>query len=660
MHLRRIVLLLLLNLALVPVCSGEIEAVNVYPSRAEVGDVITFDVIATPGELVPVVIEFNGDMAVSQGEYNVKFNDLEIPSSTNRFSASVSDVEKLDVAVKFSSVTVIFRTYATGGVASFTRSNVPTGTYDITVTGDAAEGVSTVPLTFSIEISLTMDENGEYSTYFDTDELPLGTLSLDIGGIHRTVNIEEEEFILPPSTVEDPPEPIIDPETLDPIEAADIFETYNLTQMSALLKVETGKAANIVENLSLEKAVEFITEYNASGILAEISTNHTVRVLEALDNITSGLMMNELGPDKASEVILRTDYNSGASIIRSMVANNVTSAAIRVEHAVKNRNNETNPDAQEKKTAQLRRTIGQIKPATLVELFQSIAQLPNTPLTVAELFEILDLNTTIQVIAEWMENGEQGVLSMVLGLLSPDTFVEVYNGSDAGTLFPLLSNETIALLPESTSFHVETDMAPETLEEGETVTITMSVQNLGEGPGHKNVAMTLDGHTIIESWIILYPGETRTFQRTKTPEPGEHTINSEGSSLFFTVTIPKTPANIIVKEIKASSINPVVGEPVNLTISLENLGETEGRYELEISLDGVIVDSISKTLEPLEQLDASSVVLFVDEGEHQLSVNDQSMMFTAEPRPSKVPNYAYYLVIAGLIAILLVKRFRVI
>ena len=653
MQLRRLVLLLLLNLALVPVCSGAVKSVDVHPLVADVGDVVTVKMVAAPGELVPVVIEFDSYVGVSGGEYSLRFKDIVIPSSTNRMNVRVSDVENLEVAVKFV-ITYVIRENAVDGSASLTRSNVPAGEYDITVSGETAVGIGTVKLSFTLEVTLTMDENGEYTYRLDTADMPIGTFSFDLGGAHRTVNIEEG-FILPPPVVPDPPEPI-DPEMLDPEEVAKTMENYTVDALSVLLEMEAGQAALIVDNLSLEKAVEFITGYNASGVLDEISINRTVQVIEVLDNVTSGVMMNELGPDRAGEVLLQVEEDVGASIIRSMVDNNVTDAAVRVEHAVKNRNNEADPEAYLGKTAQLMEIIGRIEPATLAQLFQSIALLPNTPSTVADLLEILDLNTTLRVVAEWLGNGELEVLSTVLGLLSHETIVDVYNGSESGILFPLLSNETIAWLPESPSIHVETTIAPEAVMADESVTVTLYVMNNGADPGHKNITANLDGQIFIDEWVILYPGEARTIRHTLTLERGEHTISSEGSSHVLTVAAPPTPMDIRIKELKLDPEHPTIGEPVSFTISLENLGETGGDLELEVRLDGGPVDSFTMTFDPFEQRETSTILTFEDEGVHEIMVNEQSLRFTVESRPSRIPGAPLLSLALGIVTVLFTWR----
>jgi hypothetical protein len=78
---------------------------------------------------------------------------------------------------------------ATNGVATVSQSNVPSGTYDIRIDGDAADGTSYVDLRITASSTITCDSQGRFEYKYASSGVPPGAFTLQIGGITRTVTL---------------------------------------------------------------------------------------------------------------------------------------------------------------------------------------------------------------------------------------------------------------------------------------------------------------------------------------------------------------------------------------------------------------------------------------------------------------------------------------
>jgi len=193
-NVRRVLLAVLLLGVLTPCAFGAVTSVSISPSNPEQGDVLRINIEAAPGEDVAVSLDYSGDAPVSGGEYEIILYDVVIPKKPNRFSARVSGVDNLIVRVKRLDPLPlpwlgIQKDANDNGVASLSQSGIPAGTYHIKVLGDALNGRDSIDLSFSADITLTMDSDGEYSYSYDTSNIPPGTIVVDVGGETDTITL---------------------------------------------------------------------------------------------------------------------------------------------------------------------------------------------------------------------------------------------------------------------------------------------------------------------------------------------------------------------------------------------------------------------------------------------------------------------------------------
>ncbi|CAD6493347.1 MAG: hypothetical protein LAKADJCE_00493 [Candidatus Argoarchaeum ethanivorans] len=169
-----------------PLSGAEVMELNVSPQVVDSGDVITISGTTSPSEVVWLGSSFELPLPVSDGRYGCEFDDINFPDGEKKFSVTAENIKNLDVTLypmhfwstieincsgQTMTATVLGQTITTPlsesidetGTASFSMSfpiekyglnlNID-GLKDITVSGDAADGASTVNLKLASSIKL--------------------------------------------------------------------------------------------------------------------------------------------------------------------------------------------------------------------------------------------------------------------------------------------------------------------------------------------------------------------------------------------------------------------------------------------------------------------------------------------------------------------------
>jgi len=185
---RRLLLILILLGALVPVARCGVTGVEVEPADPVQGDTVTLRIQASPGESVPITLSFTKALTVSGGEYDLPLNGVNIPQTPNNFVVRAEGVLNLNVAVKvFFWITK--SADASGGVATVSQGGVPPGTYTARIYGQAAPGVISVSVTVMASTTVTMGPDGRYTFSYDTLVIPAGDFTAGIGGLTRSITL---------------------------------------------------------------------------------------------------------------------------------------------------------------------------------------------------------------------------------------------------------------------------------------------------------------------------------------------------------------------------------------------------------------------------------------------------------------------------------------
>jgi|Deesub1362A_J573_1020465.scaffolds.fasta_scaffold00033_199 hypothetical protein len=249
--------------------SASVNTFDIHPSHPYQGDTVVIEGYADPNEDVPITVMFRLRVPVEGGEFKYYLYDVNIPTSNNRFTVSATNCEKLDVSVKIL-IWLTKSSEGSGGTATVSQSNVPPGTYDIRIKGDAVEGASYSDLTITAWTSLKADSSGYFTYSYNTKPIPPGTFELRVGGMSRIITLESVEALF--GSEEQKKEEIVETnQTNTTVETTNLTET-NVNNTSQV--AEGGKAESETENKKPTLPIE--------GILSVVAILMTYFVLRRL------------------------------------------------------------------------------------------------------------------------------------------------------------------------------------------------------------------------------------------------------------------------------------------------------------------------------------------------------------------------------------------
>lgn len=177
-------------------------AFEASPMNPRPGETVAITGFADPGEAVRLSSSFGMDLPVENGRFEYLAENVEIPKKPNNFAVTARNVKSLRVGVKMG-IWLTMPVPASGGTASVSRSDVPSGRYALKIFGDAQEGASVVPIQVKAETTVYAGPDGRYQLSVDTSGVPVGdyqirgagdVLVLNIGGsVPKTVSYDAKK-----------------------------------------------------------------------------------------------------------------------------------------------------------------------------------------------------------------------------------------------------------------------------------------------------------------------------------------------------------------------------------------------------------------------------------------------------------------------------------
>ncbi|MEF8856071.1 MAG: CARDB domain-containing protein, partial [Haloplanus sp.] len=157
--------------------------------------------------------------------------------------------------------------------------------------------------------------------------------------------------------------------------------------------------------------------------------------------------------------------------------------------------------------------------------------------------------------------------------------------------------------------------------EGESVTITATVENVGGETDDHTATLYVDGDAEGSTTVTLAPGESttvsfdRAFEETGSyevavDEAGPATLDVERDAAFD------------VRDAQLSDATILEGEPVEVTATVENVGDREGAHTVELLVDGTVIDSTDVTLAGGGSQTVSFEETFANAGSYDIAVDD--------------------------------------
>ena len=164
---------------------------EIFPSNPEVGDTLKINGTVLPNEELTVQISFEKTAAVSDSQYKYSIDKVEISAGTNNlFTVRAEKVQNLNVNVKkWGILKFHLGADASGGVATVSQGHVPSGTYAVSITGDAQDGESTVDIKVTAQQTIQADSDGNFEYSYDTSTLPAGDFEVTVGETTKTITL---------------------------------------------------------------------------------------------------------------------------------------------------------------------------------------------------------------------------------------------------------------------------------------------------------------------------------------------------------------------------------------------------------------------------------------------------------------------------------------
>ena len=200
----------------------------------------------------------------------------------------------------------------------------------------------------------------------------------------------------------------------------------------------------------------------------------------------------------------------------------------------------------------------------------------------------------------------------------------------------------------------ELEVQPAEVEEGEDVTFSVHVENIGETEGSYIVEFRVDGK-IVDTQIVTLAAASgcQAVAYYEAPSAGTYQVSVEDLMKTFMVLEPPKPAEFEVSDLVLipSEIEP--GGTVIISAMVANVGEMVGSYIVELKVDGETVETESVTLAGGTSQSISLTISSEEEGVHTVEVDGVSGSFTVESPPPKKPIWPTIILIVAVVAVLI-------
>jgi hypothetical protein len=429
-----------------------------------------------------------------------------------------------------------------------------------------------------------------------------------------------------------------------------------------------------------EEAADRLNEFDSDEIakvLNDVETSHTIDILGYFDLETqteiikemlpsaSGKVLGGMDVETAVSIILELDAPS-AQIIEAMANENLADAAVKIEAAVKLLVEGLDETERNRILEQLASTLEELTIETLVTLFIEIANLPETPSTVAFLLESMSTEKTLDIISEWITLEKYESLIKVLGEISSsgiDTLYRGMSGEERLQVYPHLSEALVSSLPTIGEFTVSgLQVSDDSVDPGDTVNVFFTLTNVGEETDDYIVSLKVNGVTEETYSGILETGDSADFSTNLVKNtPGTYNIEVDSMQVSFTVKelIILIPAEFEVVDIEISPTKVIRGEKISVFVIVRNIGEESGSQIFLMKVDNEDIDSKEASCEggSATTLVYTFTATF-SEGTHMVSAGDVTKEFVVTRPPMEIPWVTVFAILIILAAVLLFMLYQ--
>jgi hypothetical protein len=156
---------------------------------------------------------------------------------------------------------------------------------------------------------------------------------------------------------------------------------------------------------------------------------------------------------------------------------------------------------------------------------------------------------------------------------------------------------------------------------GETVAVSLTVDNSGDFTGTYEVVLKLDNTITQTRNVTLTGGESKTeIFNIMSNISGEHRIDVGDKSAVFLVTVPQNPASFTVSDILVTPAAVDLGEQVTINALVKNNGDVPGTYLVTLKIDDIAVQTQEISIAGGGSKTVSFSLTADSAGQHEVSI----------------------------------------
>jgi hypothetical protein len=179
---------------------------------------------------------------------------------------------------------------------------------------------------------------------------------------------------------------------------------------------------------------------------------------------------------------------------------------------------------------------------------------------------------------------------------------------------------------------------PKEVKLGQSVHIIATITNIGDLAGSYEVSLIIDGIAVQSKEITLNSGESDMPSFSVIPDVvGIHTVNIGDLEGTFMVK-ELEPATFTTSSLAISPAEVNIGEETEIKVTVTNIGDITGTYELSLKINGAIALTKEVTLDPGTSIDVVFITTEDTAGVYSVEANELRGTFTVTEEVPSVPS----------------------
>jgi hypothetical protein len=172
--------------------SSDVNDFSISPQNPIKGDVVEAVIYANPEEFVNISISYLKKIEVASGEFVWDVGYIDIPQDKNFFSISSNNLSLLSVTTIISGIPITQTAIWENGATKISTRNLSPGEYWIQISGTSQDQVESAKIYFTASTIIQTDENGSFSSKYNTSLIPTGEFNISFGNYNEKIVILDD------------------------------------------------------------------------------------------------------------------------------------------------------------------------------------------------------------------------------------------------------------------------------------------------------------------------------------------------------------------------------------------------------------------------------------------------------------------------------------